>query len=62
VEDPDFTPGRPQSGSPEELHSEAWEAQPLTDDQRRNNLAVIRGSRPRVILRLLTTRSVDLRT
>jgi len=52
VEDPDFTPGRPQSEAPEELHSEAWEAQPLTDDQRRNNLAVIPpASRPRVILR-----------
>jgi hypothetical protein len=52
LEDPDFTPGRPLAEAPEELHGEAWEAQPLTDEQRRNNLSVIPpGSRPRVILR-----------
>jgi hypothetical protein len=51
-EDPDFTPGRPLTEAPEEPHAEAWEAQPLTDEQRRNNLAVIPpASRPRVIFR-----------
>jgi hypothetical protein len=51
-EDPDFTPGRPLIEAPEEPHAEAWEAQPLTDEQRRNNLTVIPpASRPRVILR-----------
>jgi hypothetical protein len=52
LEDPDFTPGRPLAEAPEEPHAEAWEAQPLTDEQRRNNLAVIPpASRPRVIFR-----------
>lgn len=52
IEDPDFTPGRPGMEAPEEPHAEAWEAQPLTDEQRRNNLAVIPpASRPRVIFR-----------
>jgi Zinc carboxypeptidase len=52
AEDPDFTPGRPITEAPEEPHAEAWEAQPLTDEQRRNNLAVIPpASRPRVIFR-----------
>jgi hypothetical protein len=51
-EDPDFTPGRSVTEAPEEPHAEAWEAQPLTDEQRRNNLAVIPpASRPRVIFR-----------
>jgi hypothetical protein len=51
-EDPDFTPGRPLIEAPEEPHAEAWEAQPLTDEQRRNNLTVIPPpSRPRVIFR-----------
>jgi hypothetical protein len=52
AEDPDFTPGRPVMEAPEEPHAEVWEAQPLTDEQRRNNLGVIPpGSRPRVIFR-----------
>ena len=52
TEDPDFTPGRSVAEAPEEPHAETWEAQPLTDEQRRNNLAVIPpASRPRVILR-----------
>jgi hypothetical protein len=51
-EDPDFTPGRPLIEAPEEPHAEAWEAQPLTDEQRRNNLTVIPpANRPRVIFR-----------
>jgi hypothetical protein len=52
TEDPDFTPGRQVTEAPEEPPAEAWEAQPLTDEQRRNNLAVIpSASRPRVIFR-----------
>jgi len=52
TEDPDFTPGRPGAEAPEEPHAETWEAQPLTDEQRRNNFAVIPpASRPRVIFR-----------
>jgi len=52
AEDPDFTPGRPGAEAPEEPHAEIWEAQPLTDEQRRNNLAVIPpANRPRVIFR-----------
>ncbi len=52
AEDPDFTPGRPFTEAPEEPHAETWEAQPLTDEQRRNNLAVIPpANRPRVIFR-----------
>jgi hypothetical protein len=52
MEDPDFTPGRPLVEAPEEPHAEAWEPQPLTDEQRRNNFTVIPpASRPRVIFR-----------
>ena len=52
AEDPDFTPGRPITEAPEEPHAEPWEAQPLTDEQRRNNFAVIPpANRPRVIFR-----------
>jgi hypothetical protein len=52
MEDPDFIPGRPAVEAPEEPHAEVWQAQPLTDEQRRNNPAVIPpASRPRVIFR-----------
>lgn len=52
AEDPDFTPGRPITEAPEEPHAEPWEAQPLNDEQRRNNFAVIPpADRPRVIFR-----------
>jgi len=52
VEGPDFTPGCPGIEAPQERHAEAWESQPLMDEQRRNNLAVIPPpSRPRVIFR-----------
>jgi hypothetical protein len=52
TEDPDFTPGRQGMDAPEDPHAETWEAQPLTDEQRRNNAAVIPpASRPRVIFR-----------
>jgi hypothetical protein len=58
-EDPDFTPGRPVTEAPEEPHAEAWEAQPLTDEQRRNNLAIIPpASRPRVIFRYADTKDL----
>src|SRR5215471_17108097 len=59
AEDPDFTPGRPVTEAPEEPHAEAWEAQPLTDEQRRNNLGVIPpASRPRVIFRYADNRDL----
>jgi hypothetical protein len=59
AEDPDFTPGRPVAEAPEEPHAEAWEAQPLTDEQRRNNLAVIPpANRPRVIFRYSDTKDL----
>jgi hypothetical protein len=59
LEDPDFTPGRPLTEAPEEPHAEAWEAQPLTDEQRRNNLSVIPpASRPRVIFRYSDARDL----
>ena len=52
AEDPDFTPGRKGAEAPEDPHAEIWEAQPLTDEQRHNNFAVIPpASRPRVIFR-----------
>jgi hypothetical protein len=52
ADDPDFTPGRPAVAPAEEPHAETWEAQPLTDDQRRNGIWVIPPAiRPRVILR-----------
>jgi len=51
-DDPDFTPGRPAAEAPEEPHAEAWEALPLTEEQRRNNVNVLPPTlRPRVILR-----------
>jgi hypothetical protein len=61
LEDPDFTPGRPLAEAPEEPHGEAWEAQPLTDEQRRNNLAVIPpASRPRVIFRYADSKDLPI--
>jgi hypothetical protein len=52
TEDPDFTPGRKGTEAPEVPHAEVWQPQPLTDEQRRNNSAVIPpASRPRVIFR-----------
>jgi hypothetical protein len=59
LEDPDFTPGRAMAEAPEEPQGEAWEGQPLTDEQRRNNPAVIPpASRPRVILRYADSREL----
>ncbi len=52
LEDHDFTPGRPPVEIPEEPHAEPWEAQPVTDEQRRNGISVIPpADRPRVIFR-----------
>lgn len=52
ADDPDFTPGRAATAAPEEPHAQAWEAQPLTEDQLRNGIGVIPpASRPRVVLR-----------
>jgi hypothetical protein len=50
--DPDFIPGRPPVVAPLIPHVEAWQAQPLTDEQLRNGIEVIPpAARPRVILR-----------
>jgi hypothetical protein len=59
ADDPDFTPGRPAVAPAEEPHAETWEAQPLTDDQRRNGIVVIPpANRPRVILRYSDTKDL----
>ena len=52
ADDSDFTPGRAATAAPEEPHAQAWEAQPLSEDQSRNGIGVIPpASRPRVVLR-----------
>jgi hypothetical protein len=51
-DDPDTVQGRPPAEIPESLKAETWEAMPLSDEQRRNEGAVIPpAERPRVILR-----------
>jgi hypothetical protein len=51
-DDPDFPQGRPVVDLPEIPKAEKWEALPLTDEQKRNNPAVIPEQfRPRVVLR-----------
>ncbi|HKA37665.1 MAG TPA: M14 family zinc carboxypeptidase [Thermoanaerobaculia bacterium] len=51
-EDPDRPTGRAFVEPPDEPEAEAWEALPLTDEQRRNNPNVIPPAlRPRVVLR-----------
>jgi len=52
-DDPDTVQGRPPAEIPEAPKAEAWEALPLTDEQRRNNeVSVIPpAERPRVVLR-----------
>ena len=60
-DDPDFTPGRLGVEAPEEPHAEAWEALPLTDEQRRNPIAVIPpANRPRVIFRYADSKDLQL--
>jgi len=52
ADDPDRPQGRPYVEAPEEPPVEAWEAPPLTDDQKRNGIFVIPPERrPRVVLR-----------
>ena len=52
ADDPDRPTGRPFVEPPEEPQAEAWEALPLTDEQKRNNPFVIPpGARARVVLR-----------
>ncbi len=52
ADDPDRPQGRPYVEAPEEPEAEAWEAPPLTDDQKRNGIFVIPPERrPRVVLR-----------
>ena len=51
-EDPDTPQGRTGMQAPEEPHVEAWQATPVTDEQRRNGIAVIPPQyRPRVVFR-----------
>lgn len=50
--DPDTVQGRPPAEIPELPKSETWEASPLSEEQQRNEVAVIPGAeRPRVVLR-----------
>ncbi len=52
ADDPDLPQGRSPVEIPEDPHAEAWEATPLTDEQRRNPVNVIPpAARPRVVLR-----------
>jgi hypothetical protein len=51
-DDVDVPQGRPPAPIPEEPRAEAWEALPLTDEQKRNGIYVIPPEfRPRVVLR-----------
>jgi hypothetical protein len=52
ADDPDTVQGRPPAEIPESPKAETWEAMPLTDEQRRNEVGVIPpAERPRVVLR-----------
>jgi hypothetical protein len=52
ADDPDRPQGRPFVEAPEEPKGEAWEALPLTEEQRRNPIYVIPPTlRPRTVLR-----------
>jgi hypothetical protein len=58
-DDPDLPQGRPVVDLPEIPKAEAWEALPLTDEQKRNNTAVIPPEfRPRVVLRYADTKDL----
>jgi hypothetical protein len=51
-DDPDTVQGRPPADIPEAPKAEVWQALPLTDEQRRNEVSVIPpAERPRVVLR-----------
>jgi hypothetical protein len=59
VDDPDTPQNRPVVEPPEEPKAEAWEALPLTDEQRRNGIYVIPSeARPRVVLRYSDNKDV----
>ncbi len=59
ADDPDTVQGRPPMEAPEPPKAEAWEAVPLTDEQRRNGVYVIPpDQRPRVVLRYADTRDL----
>ncbi|HEY0431340.1 MAG TPA: hypothetical protein VGC61_05960, partial [Pyrinomonadaceae bacterium] len=52
TDDPDIVQGRPPVEAPETVKAEVWEAMPLSDEQQRNEVAVIPpAERPRVVLR-----------
>jgi hypothetical protein len=58
-DDPDVVQGRPPTEVPESPRAEAWQALPLTDEQRRNNPYVIPpAERPRVVLRYADTKDL----
>jgi hypothetical protein len=51
-DDPDLPQARAVADLPEQPKAEPWEALPLTDEQKRNNIAVIPPEfRPRVVVR-----------
>jgi hypothetical protein len=57
--DPDTPQGRPMADIPEDPHSEVWQATPLTDEQRRNNVGLIPPAyRPRVVFRYADNREL----
>ncbi|MEO6392909.1 MAG: hypothetical protein ABIP75_13760, partial [Pyrinomonadaceae bacterium] len=59
AEDPDLVQGRPPAEKPETPAAEAWEPQPLTSEQLRNNYYVIPANqRPRVVLRFAGNREL----
>jgi hypothetical protein len=59
IDDPDTPQNRPASELPEIPRAEAWEAVPLTDEQRRNGIYVIPpDARPRVVLRYADAREL----
>jgi zinc carboxypeptidase len=58
-DDPDTPQGRPPVEIPESPTTEAWEAVPLTDEQRRNGVYVIPPEmRPRVVFRYADNRDL----
>jgi hypothetical protein len=57
--DPDTPQGRPNADIPEPPHAEPWQAMPLTDEQRRNNVGLIPPRyRPRVVFRYADNRDL----
>ena len=58
-DDPDTPQGRPPVEAPEPPKAEVWQALPLTDEQRRNNIGIIPPNlRPRVVLRYADSREL----